>query len=112
MSSAQEIIIELEFMTKQLVQNIQEASYEELLAFAEHRESLAQQIIRYKDQLQLQDTSRLLQLQNYDEVILSRMGQLKLEASNWLFKRGAIRDQRSAYDSRYTPDSMFFDHKK
>ncbi|WP_059041709.1 hypothetical protein [Paenibacillus rubinfantis] len=112
MTLAKDYVLELEQLTLHVVQQIHQISYEELADFSDHREELANLILPLKDSLDDQDRNRLLNLRKYDEMILSRMAQYKEEASDWLLKRGNIKNQTSAYNVGYTPDSMFFDYKK
>lgn len=111
MMTVREYISQLEDATLSLVSRINEVDYEELLAFAEQREELVERIIPLKESFADQDRNRLKDLSKYDTMILDRMDYFKKEASQWLLNRGTIKDQRSAYNSSYTPDSMFFDRK-
>lgn len=111
MMTVQEYISQLENATLSLVSRINEVDYEELLSFAEQREELVERIISLMESFADQDRNRLKDLTKYDSMILDRMEHFKSEASQWLLNRGTIKDQRSAYNSSYTPDSMFFDRK-
>ncbi|GIP51608.1 hypothetical protein [Paenibacillus vini] len=111
MMIVREYISQLEDATLSLVSRINEVDFEELLAFAEQREELVEKILPLKESFADQDRKRLKDLSKYDSMILDRMEHFKSEASQWLLNRGTIKDQRSAYNSSYTPESMFFDRK-
>lgn len=112
MTELKDYILQLEQLTLSVVQQIQHIGYEELADFADHREELANLIIPLKESLDAQDKVQLQSLRQHDEVILSRMEHFKREASEWLLKRETIKNQTSAYNVGYSPDSMFFDRKK
>ncbi|WP_178023367.1 hypothetical protein [uncultured Paenibacillus sp.] len=112
MTTVQEYVARLEQLTEKLVQRIDQVSYEELAAYADQREALANQIVLQKNSLQDEDKQKIRSLSEFDEVILAKMEHFKNEAGDWLLRRGTIKNQRSAYNMDYTPESMFFDRKK
>lgn len=105
-------ILQLEELTLNVVKEIDQIGYEELALFSDRREELASFILESREPLNDLDRERLQSLRQYDKAILSRMEYFKVEASDWLLKRKNIKTQASAYNVGYTPDSMFFDHKK
>ncbi|NOU79243.1 hypothetical protein GC101_10160 [Paenibacillus sp. LMG 31459] len=103
---------QLEAITASLLQNIEQASYPELAAFSEQREQIVQQMLESKEVLSNEHNERITRLGEYDQLILSKMQGFKNEASTWLSKQGAIREQKNAYGAAYNVDSFFVDHKK
>ncbi|WP_438348852.1 hypothetical protein ACP8HI_25245 [Paenibacillus sp. FA6] len=112
MTTMIEQITELEELTAALVQRIEQVDYEELTAFTERREQLVHQIGISQRVLTVEDKQRLRNLGEYDETILSKMSSLKLEASEWLLKQEAVKEQKNAYGAGYSVESMFIDDKK
>ncbi|OBZ07894.1 hypothetical protein A8L34_25020 [Bacillus sp. FJAT-27264] len=102
----------LEDITATLLQKIDLVSYEELSTFADERELLVQRIIDSQEFISSEHVTRLKELKEYDQVILFKMEDFKNEASKWLSKQGAIREQKNAYGASYNVDSFFVDHKK
>lgn len=107
-----EHVTELEELTARLIQRIVQVDYEEFTVFSERREQLVHQLIVNQEVLTVADKQRLRKIMEYDEVILSTMTSLKQEASEWLLKQGAVKEQRNAYGAGYSVESMFIDHKK
>jgi hypothetical protein len=99
-------------LTLLVVDRLDDITYEELADFANNRLDMVSRIELCKEQLKEEDKEIIRQLMNFDTKILAKMDAYKNEASEWLLKQGAIRDQKMAYNSSYTPDSLFFDHKK
>lgn len=113
MRSPMEVFIgQLEAITATLLQNIEQSSYEELAAFSDQRELVVIQIIESEEVISYEHNKRLTRLGEYDQLILSKMQGYKNEASTWLSKQGAIREQKNAYGAAYNADSYFVDHKK
>ncbi len=106
------LLKQLEDLTATLLQRIDLVTYEELAVFTDKRELLVHQIIESQELLSKEHSQRLTKLGEYDSIILSQMESYKNEASKWLSKQGAIREQRNAYGASYNVDSFFVDHKK
>ncbi|WP_211749585.1 hypothetical protein [Paenibacillus sp. Marseille-Q4541] len=104
-------IDQLEHLINQMINHLHQATYEEIVDYVDRAGHLVQKIEIYKNELSSTEKLRLRALIVHDGVILSRMQALKNEAREWLLKQGSIREQRTAYSSSYTPDSMFFDRK-
>lgn len=104
-------INQLEHLVNQMIDQLPQATYEEIVDYVDRVGQLVQKIEIYKNELSSAEKLRLRALIVHDGVILSRMEALKSEAKDWLLKQGSIREQRTAYSSNYTPDSMFFDRK-
>jgi hypothetical protein len=111
MVSVQEHVTRLCQLTDELVLRLELVGYEELEQFANVREELVTIITASSEQITEQDLIKLRKLGTYDENILSRMKQLRDEASQWLQKQGAISVQKSAYTNAFTTDGMFFDRR-
>ncbi|MEK3772577.1 hypothetical protein MKY14_29065 [Paenibacillus sp. FSL R5-0887] len=103
---------QLETITASLLQSIEHASYEDLAVFSEQRELIVLQMIELEEVLSNDHYKRLTRLGEYDQLILSKMQCFKNEASTWLSKQGAIREQKNAYGAAYNVDSFYVDHKK
>ncbi|AOZ93242.1 hypothetical protein [Paenibacillus crassostreae] len=112
MNIINEQVSELEELTTTLIQRIEQVDYEEFVTFSERREQLVHQLEMSQGDLTSEDKQRLRKIIESDEVILSTMNALKQQASEWLLNQGAVKEQKNAYDSGYTVESMFIDHKK
>ncbi|MGF7050602.1 hypothetical protein J2T13_005152 [Paenibacillus sp. DS2015] len=112
MSAMKKYITELEELTAALLQRIEEVGYEELAMFSEQRARIILHMEQDQAVFAAEDEERLRKLCGYDEVILSTMNSLKQEASEWLLKQGAIKEQKTAYGANYDMESLFVDHKK
>lgn len=104
-------IDELERITQTLVSNIQYADYEEVESYTVLREQLVRKMMELEADLTIIDKERIKAICSYDKTIADRISSLKNEAGDWLLKQGIIKDQRTAYNSAYTLNSMFFDQK-
>lgn len=105
---------ELQDMTIQMVEGLEEATYEDLERFVEKRGALIDRLSEFKASQSVKEqyaesVKRLLQ---YDAIILNRMSQLKEEADSSIVKINNANTQRSAYDAVYSSDSLFFDRRK
>lgn len=99
-------------LTLALVDNLDQVTYEDLVAFTDERYELVKKIQPFKDELHQEEKELIKQINSTDYVIMERIEFFKREASEWLLKQVAIREQRLAYNANFSPDSMFFDHKK
>lgn len=109
-----ELIRNLDQLTREVVERLDETTYEELELFVEDRQEFVDSIAEQAEickstPAQKQEINRILE---YDNVILDRMNALRLEAQDWLQKRNQAKAQRSAYEAAYTPDSFLMDRKK
>ncbi|WP_284643294.1 flagellar protein FliT [Paenibacillus silviterrae] len=109
-----DLITQLETMTKGLVERISLAEMEDMEEFVTQRDFLISRIVSI--QLPLEERAvyfeRINMISGFDSLILSRMNQLKVEAQAGLQKVNLGKVQRGAYEVAYTPDSIFFDRKK
>ena len=109
-----ELIQSLNQLTREMVDRLQETTYEELELFVEDRQKLVDSIaeeaaICQTTPAQKQEINRILE---HDNAILDRMNALRLEAQDWLYKRNQAKAQRNAYETAYTPDSFLMDRRK
>lgn len=109
-----ELILSLDRLTREIVERLEETTYEELELFVEDRQELVDSIAEQVElcpttSAQKQEINRILE---HDNVILDRMNALRLEAQDWLQKRNQAKVQRSAYEAAYTPDSFLMDRRK
>lgn len=91
-----------------------EAHYEQLEAFVEERQIVIDGLVEQftAQPPSLTEKVEIEQLLGNDHEIVARMNVLRLEAQDWLHKRGQAKTQRNAYESGYTPDSFLMDKKK
>jgi len=91
-----------------------EANYEQLEAFVEERQIIIDGLTEQfaVQAASLNEKMEIEQLLSNDHEIVARMNVLRLEAQDWLHKRGQAKTQRNAYESSYTPDSFLMDKKK
>ncbi|MET3548126.1 hypothetical protein ABID47_004754 [Paenibacillus favisporus] len=106
------LIDELELLTSGIVDRLDDVSYEELSRFSDRRAELVNQMVGAGLVLNEEDKQRLHSLSAHDGAILNKMRLYKKEASEWLFRQGNIKEQRSAYHAGFTPESFFFDKRK
>lgn len=107
-------LTQLQQLTNNIMDVLYEAEYEQLEAFVEERQVIINGLV---EQFSLQPASvtekiEIEQLLGNDNEIVARMNVLRLEAQDWLHKRGQAKTQRNAYESGYTPDSFLMDKKK
>nr|WP_110000863.1 hypothetical protein [Paenibacillus pabuli]PWW37454.1 hypothetical protein DET56_109341 [Paenibacillus pabuli]PXW05596.1 hypothetical protein DEU73_108340 [Paenibacillus taichungensis]RAI98868.1 hypothetical protein DET54_1035 [Paenibacillus pabuli] len=97
-----------------MMDELYKTDYEQLEAFVEERQVIIDGLV---EQFSLQPASvtekvKIEQLLGNDHEIIARMNVLRLEAQEWLYRRGQAKTQRKAYESGYTPDSFLMDKKK
>lgn len=109
-----ECISQLESTTNYILVNLYDMSYEQLESFTEVRQEIVDQLIEHFSQEQASEHEKAIinSLLEKDQEILARMNTLRLEAQDWLHKRGQAKVQRNAYEAGYTPDSFLMDRKK
>ncbi|WP_028551013.1 hypothetical protein [Paenibacillus sp. UNC451MF] len=106
---------ELLQMTQQLASKLETVGYEEIVEFVNIREELVLNIQKQYENHKLDKSyldHALVSILSYDDQILYRMQQLKNEASDNLNKMTTAKQQKSSYEAKYAPESMFFDKKK
>lgn len=96
------------------MEELYEADYEKLEAFVEERQVIIDGLVKQfsSQSASLSEKMEIEQLLGNDNEIVARMNVLRLEAQDWLHKRGQAKTQRNAYESGYTPDSFLMDKKK
>ncbi|WP_342547749.1 flagellar protein FliT [Paenibacillus sp. FSL P2-0089] len=109
-----ELIRNLDRLTGEMMDRLQDATYEELEDFVEERQKLVDSITQEvgvcpATPAQKQEINRIL---SHDNELLDRMNALRQEAQDFLQKRGQAKIQRNAYETAYTPDSFLMDRKK
>lgn len=107
-------ILELNKITQDIINRLDNCSYEELNDFVEQRQNLIDQLEQQvrKQSIGVIEQHQLRELLEADPMIIARMQQLKSEAAKWLQQREHTKTQRNAYDTAYTPDSFLMDRKK
>ncbi|WP_127549091.1 flagellar protein FliT [uncultured Paenibacillus sp.] len=109
-----ECISQLESTTNDILNNLYDLNYEQLESFIELRQQIVDQLIEHfsQEQASKHEKEIINNLLDQDHEILARMNTLRLEAQDWLHKRGQAKVQRNAYEAGYTPDSFLMDRKK
>jgi hypothetical protein len=105
---------QLQQLTSTIMEELYEADYEKLEAFVEERQVIIDGLVKQfsSQSASLSEKMEIEQLLGNDNEIVARMNVLRLEAQDWLHKRGQAKTQRNAYESGYTPDSFLMDKKK
>ncbi|MFB5759863.1 hypothetical protein [Paenibacillus medicaginis] len=111
MNGVHELVNRLDELTAHLMQRLPQAGYEELAEFTEQRAQLVAQIELNKHDLNHEHKEIIRELAAHDQAILAKMNIFKNEAGQWLQRQEAIKEQKSAYNSSYTTDGMFFDRR-
>ncbi|OMF91065.1 flagellar protein FliT [Paenibacillus sp. FSL R7-0337] len=109
-----ELTNELDKLTETLSTHLHDATYEELEAFVERRQKLVELIKQEVEECQPTSAQKdaIRRILEQDPAIMARMNAHRLEAQDFLQKRGQAKIQRSAYEAAYTPDSFLMDRKK
>ncbi len=102
------VIQELQQLTQQVVDEIDSITFEELVEFVERREQMVSRISTLIRDGHAQHKQDILNLLQYDTLIMDKMRQLKDEANIALLKAERARVQKTGYEAAYTPDSIFF----
>ncbi|ETT49979.1 hypothetical protein C162_12111 [Paenibacillus sp. FSL R7-269] len=109
-----ELVRNLDLLTQEMMDGLQDATYEELEDFVEERQKLVDSIT---EEVVISTTSPaqkdvLRRILEHDPAIMARMNAHRLEALDFLQKRNQAKAQRNAYETAYTPDSILMDRKK
>ncbi|WP_422658575.1 hypothetical protein ACK8P5_23400 [Paenibacillus sp. EC2-1] len=107
-----ELIEELETLTRQAINDLENMDEEDFEQFTITRLHIVESMKRYIDVLNDGNKKHIEEILKLDPIILERMQALKDEAANWIERRESIRIQQNAYLHSYTHDSYFIDHKK
>lgn len=108
------LIEQLSIMTQEVIERIEETSYEELEVFIEDRQHIVDAIIKESENspLDVKQKEEVHRILAYDRTLLDRMNALRIEAQDWLHKRNQAKMQRNVYETAYAPDSMLMDRRK
>ncbi|WP_342480736.1 flagellar protein FliT [Paenibacillus sp. FSL L8-0340] len=109
-----ELIAQLQLLTKDILKRLNDADYEELEVFVEERQLLIDDMTRQLSSNPARESQKveIARIVEHDAEIMARMNALRLEAQDWLQKRNQAKQQRNAYEAGYTPDSFLMDRKK
>lgn len=109
-----ECIAQLQALTSNILTNLYELDFEQLEAFVESRQRIVDLLIEHLSFQQATAEEKVLieNMLNHDGEIMLRMNVLRLEAQDWLSKRGQAKTQRDAYEAGYSPDSILMDKRK
>ncbi|OMF04648.1 hypothetical protein BK129_18500 [Paenibacillus amylolyticus] len=108
------LIERLSTMTQEVIERIEETSYEELETFIEDRQHIVDAIIKESESfpLDVKQKGEVHRILAYDKTLLDRMNTLRIEAQDWLHKRNQAKMQRNVYETAYASDSMLMDRRK
>ncbi|UNK18061.1 hypothetical protein MNQ98_27220 [Paenibacillus sp. N3/727] len=108
------LILNLEKLSQSVLEQLDQTTYEELVAFVESRQPILDEmsVIISNGALSQHQRDRIQKLLHNDMLIEARMRSLKQEASDWLRQRDAAKIQRNAYESAYSVDSLLMDQRK
>lgn len=115
MTTIDSLLKQIEELTANTVRNVESLTEEQLEGFVQERQQL---IERLKDVQQSSPGVTEAQQRFFkriveqDRIIAARMMELKSEATRQLINLKKVSRQKSAYDQRYTPDSLFYDRRK
>lgn len=109
-----DLINEFELLNTTLLEKLPNCDYELLLDYVDKRENLLKEIQEQLVQSRITSfqKEKITSLIGFDDVIRSRMEQLRLEAEQWLMKRNQAKTQRNAYEVGYAPESILMDRRK
>ncbi|NOU95094.1 hypothetical protein GC093_17960 [Paenibacillus sp. LMG 31456] len=105
---------QLENAAIEMVQNIENVTFESLVEFVEERDLLVDQLRQANLQGDEKDrysaiSKRILQ---HDAVILAKMQAYQDEAASHTNKFSTSKKQKSAYEAAYTFDGVYMDRRK
>jgi hypothetical protein len=106
-----EKLIELYEVTMNLVMRIDEADSTELTSLVELRSEV---LDVFMDKKKLSETEKqmLLKVNEFDSIIVTRMNQIKDDATEGINKINRMRLHKKKYDQTEEPTSFFFDKRK
>lgn len=107
-------IDQLASWTSGLMERLDTIDYEEMAAKIEERQFIVDRI-RSKlisEEQRERYHGKMMQILQHDEVIMNRLNELMSEALGGTRKMNTVRHQKSAYQTNYSLDGVFFDKKK
>ncbi|MCM3174164.1 hypothetical protein [Paenibacillus sp. MER 99-2] len=109
-----DLIAELELLNSNIISELSDANYEELVEYVDKRGIIIQRIQDHLHNVSIDSAqkARIVALTDHDAAILSQMNLLRVEAQDWLMKRNQAKAQRNAYESDFSPESILMDRKK
>lgn len=109
-----ELIQELEQLMGDWMQSLSHMTFEEMTAYVDSRERVIDRMksISLSPLERSQYAVRVQRLLQRDALILAKMNELKDEGLQGASKINQGRLQKSAYETDFIPDSVFFDRKK
>ncbi|MEF2968084.1 hypothetical protein V3851_19830 [Paenibacillus sp. M1] len=108
-----QLLKQLEQITKDFLDHSVDLEFEEVERFVGERQELVDKIVAEGASIALNSNQKkaLAEILKEDKPILSRMYQLRDDASDWLERNNQIKRQQIAYQNNYAADSYFFDKK-
>lgn len=108
------LIHSLQAITDNMIAQLDHVTEEQIIFFVDQREQLVQQLqqIHITDAERQQYRSIVRGVLQHDNVITSKLEELRSGASEGIQKVNVARVQNTAYSTPFTPDSYYFDKKK
>ena len=109
-----ELLQRLKQLSVDMMRKLDRATMEDFVEFTQKREQIIGELKRRQAEFQkTAATARLVdEISQYDAPLISRMNELKQEASDGLAKLERSRMQKKAYDAGYAFESAFIDKRK
>lgn len=109
-----ECITQLQALTSNILTDLYDLEFEQLEAFVESRQRIVDELLEHLSfqQATKEEKTIIENMLAHDDEIIARMNALRLEAQDWLSKRGQAKTQRDAYEAGYSPDSILMDKRK
>lgn len=118
-SSLFQLIDHLKQLTSNIVSRLDEATYEDMMAFIDARDNIITQIQKLEQTEHITLSPVLLSkykneinsILMHDTEIKTKLSAIQNETMEKITKSSAARKQRSAYDAAYSLDGVYFDKK-
>ncbi|GAB7055692.1 MULTISPECIES: flagellar protein FliT [Paenibacillus] len=109
-----ELIQELEQLMGDWMQSLSNMTYEEISAYVDSREQIIERMKSHSLSPTERNkyTARVQRLLQHDALILAKMNELRDEGLQGTSKINRGRLQKTAYETEFVLDSVFFDRKK
>jgi hypothetical protein len=108
------LILALQKLTSRLAANIVTVTTEDILNFIDKREKIINSLKAADLSPEEREKYRGIveEILQHDQMIVDKMAELRNEAQAAIHKFKSASVQKSAYDTAYSPDSVFFDKRK
>lgn len=108
------LIQSLKDITEHMLEQLDQFTEEQIVFFIDQREQIVQQLQKLDiTEADRQQYGSIVQgVLQHDNVITTKLEELRSGASEGIQKVSVARVQNTAYSTPYTPDSYYFDKKK